>query len=747
LRVPAEVALALFTLATAAGFRRLFTDAAFLVPVAVSVVASHAVAAFLRRRRVPLAVAAVLSAAAMVVLLSLVFYAGTTRLGLPTGLTWQTFLDDLVEGTDRFRREQAPVVAATGFVAGSAIAFWIVAFLADWSAFRLRAPIEATVPAASLFVFASLLGADQWRAPSTAAFFVSAAAFLLLHRSARLEASPNWLGGEARRGSRARVRSGAGIVAAAALAVAAVGPLLPGARSTALFDVKDLGGQSSRVTISPLVDIRRRLVDQRDTVAFTVQSNAHAYWRLTALDQFDGRTWRTSKRFDPALGDLPPSGLQTGTFRPVEQRFAISGLAQIWLPAAFEARNIDDASRDVRWDPSTGTLIVDRETSDGMTYAVTSAVPSYSAEQLRAAVGPLPDAVADEFLRLPSGFPATVTDLARRITAGADTPYDAALALQDYFRTNYEYSLDVEGGEDIDAITDFLFGEPKAGYCEQFAGTFAAMARSIGLPSRVGVGFTLGDPDPDVPNTYVVKGRHAHAWPEVFLAGVGWVLFEPTPGRGAPNAPYTNTVESQDSDVAPGGSTTTTAAPDPTATTDPTADAAADPPPADPPPATGAGTGGPSPSVADRTIGLATALGLLVVAYVLVVLGARGAARAMRRRNATDETARVELAWREALGDLEFLRTVVQPGETPSEFATRTAASTATGPALAELAALTTTARYAPGGAASGTAERSEELRDEIRRQVRSDTSRARRISHRLDPRRDLRRLRSRRDR
>ena len=72
------------------------------------------------------------------------------------------------------------------------------------------------------------------------------------------------------------------------------------------------------------------------------------------------------------------------------------------------------------------------------------------------------------------------------------------------------------------------------------------MARSIGLPARVAVGFTPGDVDPADPTLYHVKGKHAHAWPEVYLNGYGWVLFEPTPSRGAPNAGYTGVTEAQD---------------------------------------------------------------------------------------------------------------------------------------------------------------------------------------------------------
>ena len=104
------------------------------------------------------------------------------------------------------------------------------------------------------------------------------------------------------------------------------------------------------------------------------------------------------------------------------------------------------------------------------------------------------------------------------------------MALQDWFRTNFDYSLDSPAGHGDDALVDFL--ESGVGYCEQFAGAYAAMARSLGIPARVAVGFTPGNEDPDDPGLYRVLGRHAHAWPEVYFPGTGWVAFEPTPGRG-----------------------------------------------------------------------------------------------------------------------------------------------------------------------------------------------------------------------
>ena len=740
LRLPAELSLWVVTAAAALSFVRLFADRSFLGPVLAATALSHAIAALLRRRRVPVTVAAVASLLAMVLLLSWLFYFSTTRAGLPTSLTWSTFTDDLGEAVTRFREDQAPVEPVRGFVAGSAIGFWLVAFLGDWSAFRLWAPVESTIPAGSLFVFASLLGADQSRTVVTAVFFLAAVGFLLLHRLARLEMSPSWVRGDGRAGTRAQLAVGAGITAVALVGVAAVGPFLPGATSQALFDVKDIGNDDdTRITVSPLVDIKQRLVDQRETEVFRVTSPERAYWRLTALDEFDGRTWKSSKRFEKVNGNLPGS--------IIAQTFSISNLSQIWLPAAFTPISVSTQDRDVRWEQVTATLIVDEETSDGLEYTVTSERNAPTPEELLAATGPVPADIAEDFLTLPRRFPDRVRELAQDITAGASTPYQQAMALQDYFRGNYTYSTEVTAGQDIDAIEDFLFSDIRAGYCEQFAGSFAAMARSIGLPARVAVGFTPGDPvsDPENPDLYVVKGRHSHAWPEVYLAGIGWLLFEPTPGRGAPAAGYTGTSEQQDSDIAPNGSTTTTTAADPTA--DPTATSL----PFDEFPAGGVvseglpeeGLGGGSGDT--RAVDTTGARVVLVVLgltalYVLVVPLVHLLRRRLRRSGARTPNARVDVAWREATDALHLIGVRQAVGETPNEFAVRADNRSRAGTQVRELAQLTTTARYAPQHPDERTVERATVLAAGVQRAVREQTTAGERIRAALDPRPLLRR-------
>ena len=110
--------------------------------------------------------------------------------------------------------------------------------------------------------------------------------------------------------------------------------------------------------------------------------------------------------------------------------------------------SVTDTETPLRWDPDSSTLIVDASepTSDGLTYSVVSKVPQLGPEQLDADSGPDPVAVRDRYLRLPADFPFLASDLARRVTDGSTTRYEQALALQDWFRSEFTYSLDPDDG-------------------------------------------------------------------------------------------------------------------------------------------------------------------------------------------------------------------------------------------------------------------------------------------------------------
>src|SRR5439155_15660686 len=168
----------------------------------------------------------------------------------------------------------------------------------------------------------------------------------------------------------------------------------------------------------------------------------------------------------------------------------------------------------------------------------------------------LPTRVAGRYLALPPEFPDSVRRLAFQVTATGTSQYEKALLLQDWFRGNFRYDERVNFGEGNGALLRFL--QARRGFCQQFAGTYGAMARAIGLPTRVAVGFTSGHPD-DAGVLHVLN-RDAHAWPEVYLAGYGWVRFEPTPGRGAPDEGYAH-VPPQSIEPLPRSTTGTTSTP------------------------------------------------------------------------------------------------------------------------------------------------------------------------------------------
>lgn len=191
-------------------------------------------------------------------------------------------------------------------------------------------------------------------------------------------------------------------------------------------------------------------------------------------------------------------------------------------------------------------------------------------------VVPLRTELDAEYLQVVALDPG-VRELVRSVTAQAQDPYNKMLALQTWFRDTFSYDDRVDFSQEPDALAAFLVA--RRGFCEQFSSAFALFALKLGVPSRVAVGFTQGDTvrtttggaGGDVVE-FVVRGRHAHAWPEVYFEGIGWVPFEPTPQRGNPQAQaYTGVAPDQASAPPEQAATTTsTSVPPSTTTTAPT---------------------------------------------------------------------------------------------------------------------------------------------------------------------------------
>jgi transglutaminase-like putative cysteine protease len=451
----------------------------------------------------------------------------------------------------------------------------------------------------------------------------------------------------------------AGAVTVALLA-GIIGPRLPGANADPLFETHHNEGGVTEV-LSPLVDIRARLVNHADTPLFSVRASTPAYWRVTGLPQFDGNTWALPERsLDNVDGQLaqPVAGSSEN-----RQEISVTGLRGKLLPAAAEPERASP-STGLRWNAETATLLrVDRELAAGDHFTIISATPSYTPAELRAATSSSPpDPI---YLDLPGDFPQTITATAMSVTAGQATTYDRMLALQNWFRSEFQYSTDVPQGHSTSAIEAFL--RQRIGYCEQFAGTFAAMARTLGIPARVAVGYTPGIQQPD--GSREVLGKNAHAWPEIWFDNLGWVPFEPTPGRGDPGTQaYTGVAAAQDdSPPAAGADTGDGNAPvpaPPPVTIRPQVNPVTDPDVTGP--KQGLDAAAFTASVPDREadwLAIAIVLGLAVLALCLPAI-----VRSWRRAHPSQDVSRqMATLWRRALGAVEATGCRIDPSLTPME--------------------------------------------------------------------------------
>jgi transglutaminase-like putative cysteine protease len=493
---------------------------------------------------------------------------------------------------------------------------------------------------------------------------------------------------------------------AVGLAAVALGPVVPGVGRAAV-DVHAFGVSLdvSRVELNPLVDIRPQLLTSHRTELFTVRAPAPAYWRLTSLDRFDGRRWSPSRpalfRHDGSGGELAAASGD----RALHQDFWLTGLDSPWLPAAGRAVRVTAAG--ARLDPESDSLVTRRGSRAVRAYRVESRLPEAAPAAFVGGTPPGPRALEPDgkvsegaagrpsglarYLALPSRFPAEVRELAQRFTAGAATPYDRALALRDSLRVGFIYDETAPAGASSDALDHFLFGSHR-GYCEQFAGAYAAMARAVGLPARVAVGFTPGTYD-GAAGVWRVTTREAHAWPEVFLDGIGWTAFEPTPGRVLPGPGDRLRLDTPAQLAAAARPSGGRGGPLALTRVDPGGAAGLD-----------AGPGG-------RAGGLAGAvthpnrlwwLGLGALGLVALPPAAKTRRRRRRRRARADEA--VLAAWAEALDRLGEAGLPRRTADTPREFARRAGrVRPGLAPAISRLAELVNGAAYgAEGGTGAG---------------------------------------------
>jgi len=254
---------------------------------------------------------------------------------------------------------------------------------------------------------------------------------------------------------------------------------------------------------------------QNATVHFEVRSQDPSYWRTGAFDSYEGDGWTQS---GTSSTRSPIDGRQV-QYR-VELMQPAGSAPTVWRPTALEesgALSLTD-----------GALArADEPVSAGTSYVGVSRKPPRDPSILRASGRNYPDDLAERYTALPSDTRAALTPVTSNVTADADSPYETAVAVEQWLERTKEYTLNVSEPASDDVAAQFV-REMDAGYCEYFATAMAAMLRAEDVPARYVIGYSTGQSVGA--NTYRVRAMNAHAWVEVYFADVGWVRFDPTPG-------------------------------------------------------------------------------------------------------------------------------------------------------------------------------------------------------------------------
>ncbi|MBS1674456.1 MAG: transglutaminase domain-containing protein, partial [Actinobacteria bacterium] len=692
------------------------------------VVVAGAVTRFATRRiRPALSIPAVPVVQLVVAAFTLTLFAGG-QLGrswlLPSPEVWHAIDGLLSDAVTEIRNGTAPLASSPAISVSVAFAAALLAIVLDLLLVTLRSPLIAAV----LVTIIGAVPAVVVRGGVNPVWFIALALTILLFLGVRFTPGGSPL--QARDGiitrSPARTRRLPAVAVGAAAIVAAmvVAPALP--MSAAGLNVG--GGRSVlNATLNLGQDLRR----PAPVTALTLitKDGTPPYLRIATLSRFDGSTWRPDQPATVPLaegfGDVSaPQGVDVHENSTTIRTAGISGS---WLPVPYQAVTVRGESG--MWSAASDnrTVIAANGDAAGQNYTADTATLVPTLAQIRAATASGSDAPA-ELRAVPQDMPAIIAQSAQQVVGDIGDDYDKLIALQTWFRAGFRYSLqtpvdDGFDGQNVTAVARFL--AVREGYCVHFAGAFALMARSLGMPTRIVVGYLPGTAtdrrSDDGRVVYEVSTDQLHSWPEVYFSGIGWVPFEPTATRGVATA-FANPADNSS-----GAGTTPTAG----ATPQPTSSSSAkDPHGLDVPEAGGGSAAAPSPLQALPV--LAILLGLLVLLVVpAIVRRAQGIGRRARAGRGD-----AEAAWAELQATLQDLGQPASPAESPRARGERLVRERGADPAAIDvLVRAIERSSYARPGASGGTAGDLRPALDSVRAGLRQSASRRDRLAAVFAPR------------
>jgi transglutaminase-like putative cysteine protease len=556
---------ALATMTASVSLLSVFSSTVWMMPVMVSIAVVAATCAIVRASPLPSAFEPVLAAVGVLVWVTVLDARSEAHAGfIPGRLAFRHLGHVARHGFTEIHRLPTPAPAHTGLVLLTIIGVSAIALVVDLLTVTLRRAALAGLPLLALFTVGAATGHNG---VGIVAFVIAATGYLWLLYADNRDKVARW-GAAVGTGKRARPASAWSTDPSSAPAPAALGrqvgavaiglgvlvPVLIPGLHTGIAKNHGSGGSGTGgsgtggnvQTFNPIVKIGADLASSVSKPVLTYRSSAPSpgYLRLTSLGQFDGSSFTSGSLTAPAsagasenLPVTPPQGTPPSTTDITMSRNA----DYRWLPVPSTVLGVSVGDA-WRFDPGTATVFSATTNTQGLQYSARSAPNQPPGAQLAAAGKPSGDDLAG-YMTVPSGIiPRAVKRLTQQITARARTDYQAALDIQRFFTTKSRFAYDttIPPDDSPNALAHFLL-HSRRGFCQQFATAMAVMARLRGIPARVAVGFTRGTKKAD--GSWMVTTHDAHAWPELWFQGFGWLQFEPTPrGDGqAVTPPYAKT--------------------------------------------------------------------------------------------------------------------------------------------------------------------------------------------------------------
>jgi hypothetical protein len=356
-------------------------------------------------------------------------------------------------------------------------------------------------------------------------------------------------GAQGRKAARSLAATSAGVAVAAMLLGGLLFFLLPrfttGYFGAYALKPKLMTGFTETVELGQIGEIQKSTaVVMRIKVAGSPERFMTQRWRGIALTRFDGWRWSATRGERKRVYANENGWFFLSNARdvyssnPLSYRVLLEPVASdavFVVPGAgivrgkfSAASGLGDATRrNYLLVDGAGSIFNPFPTYSEMSYDAYSQPVTSTPADLRAAGSDYPEEILSTYLQVPDLDPR-IAPLALEATAGARTPYDKAVVLENYLRTHYGYTLDLAGAPGKDPLANFLFVR-RAGHCEYFASAMTIMLRTLGIPTRYINGFQTGEYN-NIGGDFIVRASDAHSWVEAYFPGNGWITFDPTPG-------------------------------------------------------------------------------------------------------------------------------------------------------------------------------------------------------------------------